>query len=192
MDFLERQGRIQTKITNKNSKPQQNKQTNNFVAHKKGHSSNRPEKPSRNSQSLNFNSTAENTSVNNSTQQTDVCVFCEGPRLSKNCKEVLTLDERKEKLTHVKACFRCFKRNHAASNCRSNVKCSRCSNKHYPVMCSRQGNSPMQTTPPAVCNLTTSLVATFIATRGRRTVATANEFRLDLLRDEEEEGTTSA
>ena len=89
--FLERQVRIQSKITNNNSKPQQNKQPNNFVAHKKGHGLNRSDKPSQNSHSLNFNSTAENTSANNSTRQTHVCVFCEGSHLSENCKEPLTL-----------------------------------------------------------------------------------------------------
>ena len=160
MQFLERQVRIQTKINVSSTSASQKSPSHKFSHKKNDQGANGFNNNSRETGSLNFSSTVQNTDANNRTQHnTPVCVFCAGSHLSKNCKEVLTPDERKEKLTNAKACYRCLKRNHAAANCKSSVKCPICSHKHYAIMCSRQNTPVEPASAPTICNLTSTLLS---------------------------------
>ena len=108
MQFLERQVRIQAKINASSTNATQKSSNHKFLHKKNVQGANRFNNDSRETGSLNFSSTVQNTDANNRTQHnTPVCVFCAGSHLSKNCKEVLTPDERKEKLTNAKVCCRC-------------------------------------------------------------------------------------
>ena len=66
MDFLERQVRIQTKLENSKSKPQDKQSNPHFPKPKNGQGSNRSNNQNSGSQSLSFNSVAEHTSSDNS------------------------------------------------------------------------------------------------------------------------------
>ncbi|UYV76985.1 hypothetical protein LAZ67_14002708, partial [Cordylochernes scorpioides] len=69
------------------------------------------------------------------------CVFCDmtGHR-SRNCGRAkrMTLEQRKQRATGAKVCFRCLGRGHMARECRSECKCFTCKGRHVELMCSRR------------------------------------------------------
>jgi hypothetical protein len=48
----------------------------------------------------------------------------------------MPFQERKSKIKDTRSCFACLKKGHPAKNCKSAVRCSLRSHKHYPLMCS--------------------------------------------------------
>ncbi|UYV76543.1 hypothetical protein LAZ67_14001067, partial [Cordylochernes scorpioides] len=69
------------------------------------------------------------------------CVFCDmTSHKSRNCNRVkrMTLEQRRQKATKAKVCFRCLGRRHMARDCRSEFKCFACKGRHVELMCSRR------------------------------------------------------
>ncbi|XP_003739503.1 uncharacterized protein LOC100904258 [Galendromus occidentalis] len=158
IDFLERQVKIHRKIADSSTRYRSptpyssNDSQSNY-------------KPARfEHQSANFSSTVINTSRTvPAGRHMYSCVFCEASHLSRNCKAPLTLEERKEKVSSKRACFRCLRLNHSAVNCKANVRCSICSHKHYPLMCPKQDK-----VSPSVsqCDVTTTILSSVDALEG--------------------------
>ncbi|UYV68299.1 hypothetical protein LAZ67_5003760 [Cordylochernes scorpioides] len=68
------------------------------------------------------------------------CVFCDmTSHKSRNCNRAkrMTLEQRRQKATKAKVCFRCLGRRHMARDCRSEFKCFACKCRNVELMCSR-------------------------------------------------------
>ncbi|UYV77383.1 hypothetical protein LAZ67_15000803, partial [Cordylochernes scorpioides] len=67
------------------------------------------------------------------------CAFCDmSNHTSRNCNRAkqMTLEQRRQKTTRAKVCFRCLGRRHMARGCRSKFKCFVCGGRHVELMCS--------------------------------------------------------
>ncbi|UYV72960.1 hypothetical protein LAZ67_10001276 [Cordylochernes scorpioides] len=58
----------------------------------------------------------------------------------RNCNRAkrMTLEQRRQKATKAKVCFRCLGRRHMAKDCRSGFECFGCKGRHVELMCSRR------------------------------------------------------
>ncbi|UYV64985.1 hypothetical protein LAZ67_3002655 [Cordylochernes scorpioides] len=68
------------------------------------------------------------------------CVFCDMTgQKSRNCGRAkrMTLEQRRQRATRARVCFRCLGRRHMARDCRSEFKCFACKGRHVELMCSR-------------------------------------------------------
>jgi len=61
----------------------------------------------------------------------------------------MSLDDKRKKVKEANSCFVCLKKGHSATMCKSDIKCSNCSRRHYSVMCteSSDSQSQIQTSP---------------------------------------------
>ncbi|UYV76241.1 hypothetical protein LAZ67_13003144 [Cordylochernes scorpioides] len=69
------------------------------------------------------------------------CAFCDmANHTSRNCSRAkwMTLEQRRQRATRAKVCFRCLGRRHVARECRSRFKCFVCGGRHVELMCSRR------------------------------------------------------
>lgn len=60
--------------------------------------------------------------------------------MSENCNKVTDIKKRRELIKKYGRCYVCLKRNHRARDCRSNEKCSKCSERHHVSTCEKESN----------------------------------------------------
>ena len=64
------------------------------------------------------------------------CVYCEESTHSpRDCSTVLPVSARKKVLAEKKRCFNCTGLKHRASDCKSNINCQKCNQKHHTSIC---------------------------------------------------------
>ena len=63
------------------------------------------------------------------------CSYCQGKRLSANCKTVTNVAARRDILKRSGRCFVCFRKNHISRECQSNIKCFKCGRRHHGSLC---------------------------------------------------------
>ena len=67
------------------------------------------------------------------------CVYCHEPgHKSAECDKVKSLTERKRLLSERKLCFNCTGGKHRAAECRSKIRCQRCTGKHHTSICDQE------------------------------------------------------
>lgn len=69
------------------------------------------------------------------------CVFCASTRVSKNCLNCFSFQQKKHILKEKNACFRCLKRGRQSRKCREKMKCI-ISRKSHVVLIYLVMNSP--------------------------------------------------
>lgn len=73
-------------------------------------------------------------------KQQKACVFCSYPHNTVDCRKFgkYTHEEKLEKLSKAKTCFKCLTPHHRANDCRNTVECSQChEDTHVKQMCKR-------------------------------------------------------
>ena len=77
------------------------------------------------------------------------CCYCHQAHLSGNGRAVQDVGERKRILMRSGRCFVCLKRYHISRDCRSAVKCRKCSGRHHASICLKglSGGKPSVATP---------------------------------------------
>ncbi|XP_031337273.1 uncharacterized protein LOC116166460 [Photinus pyralis] len=79
------------------------------------------------------------------------CVFCSESHFSQNCKKGLSIEEKQKIVSNQKLCFACLRPGHCRFQCRKYVKCSKCNQKHYDIMCvPRTPTTAVKETPTLV------------------------------------------
>ena len=74
------------------------------------------------------------------------CVYCnERTHVSKDCKNVASVTERKKFLVDRKLCFNCTGAKHRASDCKSTATCQVCNGKHHTSICEKLGQEKLLT-----------------------------------------------
>ena len=69
------------------------------------------------------------------------CVYCEDQsHRSVNCTKVAETGERRRILSEKRLCFNCTGGKHRADECKSRLRCQRCSRKHHTSICSAREN----------------------------------------------------
>ena len=64
------------------------------------------------------------------------CVYCErDDHKSNDCRQYVTLDQRKRLLSSKRLCFNCTNGKHRAADCRSRSTCGKCGRKHHTSIC---------------------------------------------------------
>ena len=84
------------------------------------------------------------------------CVFCESRgHWAQDCKRVVDIGERIDKLKRANRCFLCLNRGHTSSNCRKKgkVQCAKCRKSHHQSLCDESTN----TISPAATSSITSV-----------------------------------
>ena len=66
----------------------------------------------------------------------DKCLFCQGKHKAYLCP--LSIDERRNKVSEAKGCWKCLRPGHWASNCNAEP-CRRCSQGHHTYLCKNDG-----------------------------------------------------
>ncbi len=65
-----------------------------------------------------------------------LCIFCyKDGHKSEECEKVVSTKARKEVIRKYGRCYKCLKRNHRANECRSSIKCTKCSQGHHVSIC---------------------------------------------------------
>src|SRR5204862_415219 len=67
-------------------------------------------------------------------------IFCKSRNhQSSDCQKAfgMPMEEKQKKIQEAQACFKCYRTNHRAKNCKVKIKCSVCTKQHYPNMCSK-------------------------------------------------------
>ena len=66
------------------------------------------------------------------------CVYCDDKsHKSPECKECVSIEDRKRKLRDKGLCFNCTGNNHRAAQCRSRTNCLNCKQKHHTSICDK-------------------------------------------------------
>ena len=64
------------------------------------------------------------------------CVYCQDTsRVSRDCPHVSTVDARKRMLAQKQMCFNCTGSKHHAADCKSEMRCQKCGQKHHTSIC---------------------------------------------------------
>ena len=63
------------------------------------------------------------------------CCFCQQERSSQDCKVVVEVEARHEKLRRSGRCYICLARGHVSRNCRRRFKCLSCKWRHHIAIC---------------------------------------------------------
>ncbi|UYV60243.1 hypothetical protein LAZ67_1000533, partial [Cordylochernes scorpioides] len=66
------------------------------------------------------------------------CLFCDKDNhLSQNCFKAAKMleSDRLKRVQDAKVCFKCLRKNHLKKDCRSFVRCKRCQEPHFEIMC---------------------------------------------------------
>ena len=66
------------------------------------------------------------------------CVFCDQKHKPQHCKVVTDLNARKSILQNKRRCFSCLKKGHISRECRSSIKCHKCSRRHHLAVCNQR------------------------------------------------------
>ena len=69
---------------------------------------------------------------------TPTCCYCRQPHLSHTCKNVDSIEERKQILRDAGRCFVCLRKGHIARQCNSRSRCPHCSGRHHGSICGGQ------------------------------------------------------
>ena len=80
------------------------------------------------------------------------CIFCSNHHNSWYCNTVSRPETRKDILRKGNRCFRCFKRNHVSSECRSGIICSNCRGNHNKAICTFRNNNYRNNNNPRYLN----------------------------------------
>ncbi|XP_071055173.1 uncharacterized protein [Onthophagus taurus] len=73
------------------------------------------------------------------TEVKNVCFFCKSSdHTTPNCNESLTLTQKKDKLKADRRCYRWTKPKHLSKECKTNIKCRRCLQRHATTVCERR------------------------------------------------------
>ncbi|XP_064470123.1 uncharacterized protein LOC135384870 [Ornithodoros turicata] len=95
---------------------------------------------------------------------TPKCVFCASTGHSTlDCNAGLSIAEKIKKLSKDMRCFRCTKRGHRSKDCRVNVVCKHCGNRHASVVC-----DPSKRPGPTSSNDTVTNIMTTTQHRDQR------------------------
>ena len=70
------------------------------------------------------------------------CSFCRNKHLSAKCPLVTEPAARKEILKKQGQCFVCLTKGHMSRECRSNVRCFNCNNRHHNSICETRSGNP--------------------------------------------------
>ncbi|KAI5735733.1 hypothetical protein M8J77_021980 [Diaphorina citri] len=83
------------------------------------------------------------TGLTNNTFQEVVCIFCQNKHKPYECMKAKDMPQEKkqELIKESRTCFICLRSGHRAFQCKANVKCKKCSARHYDVMCSAKSTS---------------------------------------------------
>ncbi|KAL1448563.1 hypothetical protein WDU94_013886, partial [Cyamophila willieti] len=83
------------------------------------------------------------TGLINNTSEEFVCIFCNTKHKSYECLKAKSMPdgEKQELIKQSRACFNCLRKGHRAFQCKANIKCKKCSGRHYDVMCSAKSTS---------------------------------------------------
>ena len=63
------------------------------------------------------------------------CSFCKGSHFSAKCSIVTDKSQRKTILRKQGRCFVCLKRGHISKDCKSNISCHICKQRHHASIC---------------------------------------------------------
>ena len=72
------------------------------------------------------------------------CSYCRQTHPSASCRTVVQVDDRKRILRKTVRCFVCLRRGHVVKDCRSNVKCLKCSGRHHVSICPKGSDQPVK------------------------------------------------
>ncbi|KAI5754867.1 hypothetical protein M8J77_012174 [Diaphorina citri] len=83
------------------------------------------------------------TGLTNNTFQEVICIFCQNKHKSYECLKAKDMPQEKkqELIKESRTCFICLRSGHRAFQCKANIKCKKCSARHYDVMCSARSTS---------------------------------------------------
>ncbi|XP_070549745.1 uncharacterized protein [Ptychodera flava] len=64
------------------------------------------------------------------------CWCCDGPHCLASCSklETMTLKDRRDLVRKLKVCFKCFRKGHVATRCKSKITCDVCNGNHHKVL----------------------------------------------------------
>ena len=72
------------------------------------------------------------------TKKAKSCVYCDkDDHRSPDCKQVKTIEERKNFLVKNKLCYNCTGNRHTAAKCKSSVACQICAGRHHTSICEK-------------------------------------------------------
>ena len=69
------------------------------------------------------------------------CAFCKGNHEHHDCKEITSVDQRKQLARKYGRCYLCMRKGHVSWKCNSNFCCARCKGKHHISLCDSPGES---------------------------------------------------
>ena len=74
------------------------------------------------------------------------CVYCDSTdRVSSDCGEIPTPEERKAFLVSKRLCFNCAAGQHNANKCPSNLSCRMCRRRHHTSLCQQASETSLTT-----------------------------------------------
>ena len=79
------------------------------------------------------------------------CCFCQQEHSSQDCKVVVGVEARREKLRRSGHCYICLARGHVSRNCRRRFKCLSCKGKHHIAICLEMLQSKANTSSNSSC-----------------------------------------
>ena len=79
--------------------------------------------------------------VAKNTSKNILCYFCSGNHYTSECKNVVDVKKRKERLLQDGRCFCCLRTGHVVKPCPNGKFCSVCKGKHHSSICERKTNN---------------------------------------------------
>ena len=70
-----------------------------------------------------------------------VCAFCNEKHKHQHCKNVTSIEERKNKIKRNGMCFLCLRKGHTARDCKETYSCFKCKNRHHVAICDKKNDS---------------------------------------------------
>ena len=108
-------------------------------------------------------------------KRNNLCIFCDRPHLSKLCRTISSVDDRKAIVRRKKKyifflnrCYICLRPNHMARDCNSKTSCNKCRGRHHEAICNQReraaGNYSSMNTSPQTDNRINHSTYNFIST----------------------------
>ena len=78
---------------------------------------------------------------------TPTCYYCRQAHRTYECKNVMSIEERRHILREAGRCFVCLRKGHIGYQCPSKGRCSQCRGRHHTSICAGQKLTPTEPNP---------------------------------------------